>query len=221
MSQTFILTLATDTLRDDASKIGVSAAQLQQIIIKVTASITELANTDHSDTSLSLHYEIRLPSTKLFEQLQWPLWHKDKVGFEDNLWEQTCLECFITNDAASYVEINASPNGQYAVYQFEDYRTPATLPPTPLLIKGSQNPVPIQWHKTASTSSDTLSMQRRLSIALDMLPDSILNPNATAFIHPCVILNFAGTPLYFATAHAAPADFHQRQHWSKLQLDKE
>lgn len=233
MSQTFILKLANDSLVSDAQKIGVSVSQLQRIVVKVTATIMDSANADSDtlntissdmNTSLSLRYEVKLPSMTLLDQLQWPLWNKQKVGFADYLWQQTCLECFITNNAASYVEINASPNGQYAVYQFTDYRTPVTLPPIPLLIKGSQHPVHIQWHNKTLASSDSLLKQRQFSIALDMLPDSmprILNSNSTALIHPCVILNFAGTPLYFATEHATPADFHQRQHWSKLQLNKE
>lgn len=230
MSQTFILKLATDNLINHANKIGVSAAQLQQIVVTVTASIADLANTDSDElnakssavnTSLNLRYEIELPSITLLEQLQWPLWNKEKVGFKDYLWEQTCLECFITNNAASYVEINASPNGQYAVYQFADYRTPATLPPTPLLIKDSQHPAAIQWHDTALASSDILTKQRRFSISLDKLPYPILNPDPTALIHPCVIIYFNEIPLYFAPYHTSPADFHQRQHWSYLQLDKQ
>ncbi|MGM8884755.1 hypothetical protein ACS8FD_02315 [Psychrobacter sp. 1U2] len=230
MNQTFILKLASDSLISDAQKIGVPATRLQQIAVKVTASIADLANTDSDDlnaktsavnTSLNLSYEIKLPSIPLLEQLQWPLWSKDKVGFEDYLWEQTCLECFITNNPASYVEINASPDGQYAVYQFTDYRTPATLPPTPLLIKDSQGPVRIQWHDTALTSSDILTKQRRVSISLDKLPYPILNPDSTALIHPCVILYFNEIPLYFAPYHASPADFHQRKHWSMLQFGKQ
>ena len=215
MSQTFILKLANDSLVSDAQKIGVSVSQLQRIVVKVTATIMDSANADSDtlntissdmNTSLSLRYEVKLPSMTLVNQLQWPLWNKQKVGFADYLWQQTCLECFITNNAASYVEINASPNGQYAVYQFTDYRTPVTLPPIPLLIKGSQHPVHIQWHNKTLASSDSLLKQRQFSIALDMLPDSmprILNSNSTALIHPCVILNFAGTPLYLP-CHCRP-----------------
>ena len=82
MSQTFILKLANDSLVSDAQKIGVSVSQLQQIIVKVTATIMDSANADSDtlntissdmNTSLSLHYEVKLPSMTLVDQLQWPL----------------------------------------------------------------------------------------------------------------------------------------------------
>ncbi|TXD96463.1 hypothetical protein ES754_09995 [Psychrobacter frigidicola] len=142
MSQIFNLRLATDTLAVDAQQLGVTPEQLQHIHVKVSASIIQ-----QPDPQLWLTYSIQLPNADLATQLSWPAWEQAQVSFTDYLWEQTCLECFIagsnlvldevkkTNEAKSYIEINASPNGRYALYYFENYRTPPTLPPTPLLHK--------------------------------------------------------------------------------------
>ena len=41
----------------------------------------------------------------------------------DNLWEHTCFEAFIgRNGDTAYREFNFSPTGQWAAYDFSDYR---------------------------------------------------------------------------------------------------
>src|SRR5699024_1157946 len=97
-------------------------------------------------------------------------------GFADYLWEQTCLECFLAgrliNSAVSinennnktnpYLEINASPDGCYALYQFADYRNPATLPPTPLLQGDGQTRASMDWTATpfsVSNAADNATLQ--------------------------------------------------------------
>lgn len=41
----------------------------------------------------------------------------------DNLWEHTCFEAFIGRDGdTAYREFNFSPSGQWAAYDFSDYR---------------------------------------------------------------------------------------------------
>ncbi len=214
MSQTFILKLATDSLASNAKKIGVTIEQLLKIEIEVDANIYKTS----TNNSLSLSYQINLPSITLAEQLQWPSWRKDKVSFDDYLWEQTCLECFITSDAKSYVEINASPDGRYALYQFADYRNPLALPPLPLLKKDSSDRARIFWNELKSSQIGSTTYQRHFSLSLDAVLSNFLTDNSETLIHPCVILFFADTALYFAPAHATPADFHNRQYWSILQL---
>ncbi|MBR5494813.1 MAG: hypothetical protein IKV71_04135, partial [Psychrobacter sp.] len=109
----------------------------------------------------------------LAAQLDWPTWQPTQVGFADYLWEQTCLECFLAgglinsrlinnsasindineigidgvdaNKTSAYIEVNASPDGRYALYEFESYRNPATLPPTPLLQSDGQTRAFINW----------------------------------------------------------------------------
>jgi hypothetical protein len=42
----------------------------------------------------------------------------------DGLWQSSCFELFLCEPgASSYLEFNFSPSGQWAAYQFTDYRT--------------------------------------------------------------------------------------------------
>ena len=42
----------------------------------------------------------------------------------DELWRRTCFEAFVcANGSDAYAEFNFSPNGDWAAYQFSDYRT--------------------------------------------------------------------------------------------------
>lgn len=243
MSQTFTLKLATDNLSHDAKEIGVTTEQLLQIKVEVTAYISQQAENECLDNEglkdnatnacLKLNYEIKLPKKALAESLQWSLWQQNNVAFDDYLWEQTCLECFISMGANRYIEINANPDGRYALYQFENYRQPATLPPVALLQPGSNLRVQIHWLDAHSTQraiptdtthtnmikTDNYNYRRSLCLPLAQLPYP-LAINDKTLIHPCVILYFDQVALYFAPAHAAPADFHQRQHWSVFSHSK-
>jgi hypothetical protein len=44
-------------------------------------------------------------------------------GRADNLWRTTCFELFVAGEGTSYREFNFSPSGQWAAYQFDDYRS--------------------------------------------------------------------------------------------------
>ena len=255
MSQTFTLTLATDSIAEDAKQLGVSPAQLQDISIQVHASIVDKHTLPYSDNQsmaaqLWLSYQIQLPSSILTDQLCWPAWREDQVGFADYLWEQTCLECFISSGNletdSSYIEINASPSGQYALYHFKSYRNPARLPPAPLIQESNGKRAHVIWPTTLSKPSksqqrydDNYDYHCRFGFSLDQLPstsstksgfedlthdldDGLNNSNINGhhndssikLIHPCVILRFADTALYFAPTHASPPDFHQHRFWS-------
>src|SRR3546814_20714844 len=42
----------------------------------------------------------------------------------DGLWESTCFEAFLTEEGEpDYTEFNYSPDGRWACYQFDDYRS--------------------------------------------------------------------------------------------------
>ncbi|MEJ6067831.1 hypothetical protein MT378_08795, partial [Psychrobacter sp. 16-Bac2893] len=157
MSQSFDLYLATETLADDAQQLGVTPEALQQISVQVSATLVA-----QPEAYLQLEYRVTLSLKCLAAQLTWPKWQADKVGFKDYLWEQTCLECFLagslissrsedsdkspkTNMTMSYIEINASPEGQYALYEFDSYRSPTTLPPRPLMYADGQTRAAIDW----------------------------------------------------------------------------
>ncbi len=215
MTQTFALNLATDTLDTDANKIGVTVNALKQI--EVCASI---AITQNPEPSLLLKFDIKLNSDTLADQLDWPVWQQRDVSFEHYLWERTCLECFIQNTAldqnnsTSYIEINVSPSGHYAFYQFEGYRNPSTLPPIPLIKKGGEKYATIMWCDTSDTS-DTQRYQRRFAIPLTQMPQHVFDNQSVIFkrLNLCVILYFGDTALYFAKAHPTPPDFHNQQYW--------
>jgi hypothetical protein len=124
--------------------------------------------------------------------------------------------------------MNASPDGRYALYQFERYRHPAALPPTPLYQTDGRTLARIDWiddvelplYSEPPTASKLVSYKRRIGLPLTQLPNqqyAIAN-TTIEHIHPCVILRLGKTTLYFAPSHASPPDFHNRQHWSKFKL---
>lgn len=57
-------------------------------------------------------------------------------GPADRLWEHTCFEAFVRGgEGPGYVEFNFAPSGQWARYEFADYRERIKAPgaPTPLV----------------------------------------------------------------------------------------
>ena len=163
------LGVTIEDLQSIQVEVIVTLAQTNQIA--QTAQITRSAQ--QPEWQLQLDYHITLPLKSLAAQLDWPTWQPTQVGFADYLWEQTCLECFLAgglitdrlidnsvsiNDAneigidgvdanktSAYIEVNASPDGRYALYEFTSYRNPATLPPTPLLQPDGQTRAFINW----------------------------------------------------------------------------
>ena len=241
MSQIFALCLATETLTEEAQQLGVTVADLQDISVQVSATLSE-----QPAAYLQLEYYVTLPIKSLAAQFNWSTWQLEQVGFTDYLWENTCLECFLAgsltnssskdsdeflnkNRTAAYIEINASPNGQYALYEFDSYRSPATLPPTPLMQADGQTPAAIDWIYCSDTPKplidSTISAhrpyqyQRSFRVQFNSLMSFHENEDGgndtlIKYIHPCVILSFGETALYFAPEHASPPDFHNRQYWT-------
>ena len=233
MRQIFNLCLATDTLAADAEQLGVTIADLQGIEVEVVATLVNRAViAQPTEWQLQLDYCITLPLESLAAQLDWPNWQAEQVGFADYLWEQTCLECFLAGELINstvtidkdniqtnpYMEINASPDGRYALYQFADYRKPATLPPTPLLQGNGQTRASIDWTATpfsVSNAADNAALQagsiptpsfndplaagaktyhfeRSFYLSLNQL-SQVQTTNdeiGIEYIHPCVILSF-------------------------------
>lgn len=241
MSQIFDLCVATETLTDDAQQLSVTVEDLERINVQVSAVVIK-----QPEPYLHLQYRVTLPSESLAAQLDWPKWQSEQVTFTDYLWEQTCLECFlaasltINNDSKengktddtvktmSYIEINASPSGQYALYKFDRYRYPATLPPQPLFQSDNQTRATVDWiisNDYSESFKDSKRLvnqpyqyQRGFKVLLapwhnkaDCSDDDFIT-----HIHPCVILYFGDTALYFAPKHASPPDFHNRQYWTRF-----
>ena len=268
MSQTFNLCLATGTLAADAQQLGVTIEDLHNIQVEVVATLAHIYQTaPQSEWQLQLDYRVTLPLEALAAQLYWPIWQSAQVSFADYLWKQTCLECFLAggainstvsinntnemgidsidgNKSSPYIEINANPDGRYALYHFKSYRNPATLPPTPLLQANGQTRAFINWRasncwtdgaeqkslseqikpvicfSTLNTAAKTYHYERSFSLSLSHMynKEDVINDTGIDYIHPCVILSFSTTfgttALYFAPKHASPPDFHNLHYWS-------
>lgn len=257
MNQSFNLCISTETIAEDAQQLGVSIEALENISIEVSAEIIQ-----QPALQLVLTYQVTLPSQTLANQLNWRTWQQIQVNFTDYLWEETCLECFIAGSevdgskinnedivasdqtephkiplqqTTAYIEINASPDGRYALYQFESYRNPAVLPPVPLYETDGTTCASINWHNckeladisgenplssTPMVAQTAFRYERSFSLPITQLPNqqyAIANMRIEQ-IHPCVILWFGKTDLYFASGHASPPDFHNRDYWPKFEL---
>ena len=205
------LGVTIEDLQSIQVEVIVTLAQTNQIA--QTAQITR--STQQPEWYLQLNYRITLPLKSLAAQLDWPTWQPTQVGFADYLWEQTCLECFLAgglitdrliNNSASindvneigidgadanktnaYIEINANPDGRYALYEFASYRNPATLPPTPLLQTDRQTRAFINWTgshcplSNSAGSNDTANAeQNSLSAQIESAIDSLTPNTSTA-----------------------------------------
>ncbi len=122
----------------------------------------------------------------------------NELNKADFLWQDNCLECFVEFDnQQGYHEINLSPKGDYAIYQFDNYRTPDRMPP-----KHGKGTVCIIHHKFDDDShwqyhwAVTFSHQQQFSK-----------------IHPTAILYHNDTPIFYAHQHANPPDFHDKAFW--------
>ena len=180
-------------------EVEVIATLVQTDYIAQSAQITQ--STQQPESQLQLDYRVKLPLKSLAAQLDWPIWQPAQVSFVDYLWEQTCLECFLAgtlidsaasinntnemgidsidgNKSSPYIEINANPDGRYALYQFKSYRNPATLPPTPLLQADGQTRAFINWTASHCPSSNGTANpeQNPLSKTIKPFIDS-LTPN--------------------------------------------
>ena len=175
------LGVTIEDLQSIQVEVIVTIAQTNQIA--QTTNITQSAQ--QPEWYLQLDYHITLPLKSLAAQLDWPTWQPTQVGFADYLWEQTCLECFLAgglitdrlinnsasindineigidgvdaNKTSAYIEVNASPDGRYALYEFTSYRNPATLPPTPLLQPDGQTRAFINWTASHCPASNGIA----------------------------------------------------------------
>ena len=108
-----------------------------------------------------------------------------------NLWDTTCFEAFLRPASGSaYVELNFSPSGEWAAYDFTAYRAGMV-----------QLCVPQPPEIRVSRSAERLELDVRLS--LDLPAD------AYALVLAAVIEERSGDKSYWAANHAGDApDFH-------------
>lgn len=218
MQQRFKLSLLQETIADDAAALNVKASLLTDIAIEVMAHIEARMR-----PYLWLDYQISLPKP-LLALIDWEDWRKENAVFSDFLWEKTCLECFLQfSKQSGYVEINAAPSGEFAIYQFLDYRTPNQLPPKPLLLNDkfssnqmtNDNRASVFWQNSDDLNPPAALLRRKFAIDLSQTPnfDVALPHFGLIKLQPCVILAFGKHQLYFAPHHALPPDFHDSKFW--------
>lgn len=116
-------------------------------------------------------------------------------GAADRLWAHTCCEAFVgVPSAAGYREFNFSPSGQWAVYDFADYRVPSGVPAARLDIDCTHD-------------AERLVLSVRLPHAI--LPSA--GDGALVVGLACVVEDSDGALAYWAVTHPADRpDFHHR-----------
>lgn len=135
----------------------------------------------------------------------------DKLERQDFLWEEHCLECFFDLQGGagkSYFELNFSPNGAFNLYRFDDYRSPSTLPP--MRADGS---VTVNKNEHIYQNQITINVYH-LGVTLDGIKQMNINN-----INPTATLYHNGTPIFYASCHASPPDFHNKAFWQTLVQD--
>lgn len=115
----------------------------------------------------------------------------------DGLWRHTCFELFVARrGAAGYREFNFAPSGDWAAYEFSDYRvasSPPALTPPPM--------------RTAVASARLTLTAQLAAAALPGPGDGALELGLAA-----VIELRGGALCYLALCHpAARPDFHDRR----------
>jgi hypothetical protein len=107
----------------------------------------------------------------------------------DGLWQSTCFEAFLTEEGQpDYTEFNYAPDGRWACYQFDDYRS--------LLRTDDLAP----WDMTAERGDDHYALR----VEPGIFPDT-----GSRLALSAVIEEVDGTKSYWALAHPpGKPDFH-------------
>jgi hypothetical protein len=115
---------------------------------------------------------------------------------KDFLWEHTCFECFLAAPATpSYSEWNFSPSGDWAHYEFLDYRK-AKAGDT------NQEVYELSWMPMSS-------QEVHLVVTIPVMDEGPLDVGVSA-----VLEMRSGQKSYWALKHAGEKpDFHRREHF--------
>lgn len=108
-------------------------------------------------------------------------------GRTDGLWRTTCFELFVAGEGVRYREFNFSPSGQWAAYEFDDYRA------------GMRN-------AAAEVESEIYLTSSALYVSAKIVTEF---PNPTLIGLAAVIEEVGGAISYWSTAFApGKPDFH-------------
>lgn len=130
------------------------------------------------------------------EQLALP--PQTKPGMADGLWQHTCCELFVaTKGNTSYREFNFSPSGQWAIYDFGDYRQRLAAP------------LPDAVPRIELTPASATDLRIRVRVPAILLPP----PGENLELGLTVVTEARnGSLAYWALAHPGDKpDFHHRQ----------
>jgi hypothetical protein len=110
-------------------------------------------------------------------------------GGTDGLWQSTCFEAFLTEEGQpDYTEFNYAPDGRWACYQFDDYRS---------LLRADQL---APWRMEAERNADCYALR----IEPGIFPDK-----GSKLALSAVIEEVDGTKSYWALCHPpGKPDFH-------------
>lgn len=115
----------------------------------------------------------------------------------DELWKASCFELFIGSDSHNYRELNFSPDGRYAAYDFQAYRSGRSS------LRGSVVAKMESWRD---------AKRYRIDIQLDdnARPDSAIHLGPAA-----ILFDKQGRQSWWAWQHnnLEQADFHHPPSW--------
>ena len=164
-----------------------------------TAGMQIGGRVERTATRLRVHYDLRGDRSRIV--VPTPV---AAPGRRDGLWQTTCFELFVApRAAAGYVEVNASPSGDWAAYTFAAYRDGmAALPGSPVRTS-------CQVH-AAQGHGDAGDGVLRLDLDLDLAPIAWATGDLDLAVTAIVELRDPAKT-YWALSHCATCpDFHQR-----------
>ncbi|MFZ3194564.1 MAG: DOMON-like domain-containing protein [Moraxellaceae bacterium] len=161
--------------------------------LSVQVEIRQLGN-----LSWQLTYQLNDPKQQIF----WP--EKQSVlSRQDYLWESTCFELFVQAVVSSeYLELNFSPTLQWNAYSFDEYRSPAQMPP----------------RRDDRLRVLSVAVDARQLVAVIDLSECFVAGQALQVGLTCVLKDQAGQCSYWALQHGGQPDFHRASDWL-IQLD--
>jgi hypothetical protein len=118
----------------------------------------------------------------------------------DELWKTTCLELFVsTPESASYVEMNVTPAGDWALYEFDGYRAG---------MRAASGEVVV--HVPPANTEPYFRLVGSVKV------DVVLAPGDLVFGATAVMECRSGEREYWALRHAgAKPDFHLRESFTE------
>ncbi|EKV00959.1 hypothetical protein Lepto7375DRAFT_3097 [Leptolyngbya sp. PCC 7375] len=126
-----------------------------------------------AQSSLTVEYTL----TGAVEDLKLPPTDSETPSRRDHLWENTCFEVFIgIPDSSRYWEVNASPNGDWNVYRFDDYRQAMVAEPACSKIASTWQPLTKGYYLTLELPTDdwlAIDQPLELGISTVIKTDSV------------------------------------------------